>query len=150
MILDFIWELGPWAWIVAGLILLGLELLAPGSVFLWFGVAAILTGVVSFFGLVTWQIQLLIFVVLAVGLAVVGRRMFARETAPGDQPFLNDRAARLVGKTYVLEQPIVDGKGKIRIDESNWRVTGPNLPSGSKVMIAGADGAVLAVVKAEG
>jgi len=70
-------------------------------------------------------------------LVIVGRRYFARDNRPGEQPFLNDRAARLVGGTYVLTKPIVDGHGQIKVDDTNWRVTGPDLPSGSKVQVAG-------------
>ena len=150
MIVDLIKELGAWTWWIVGVILLGLELLVPGNVFVWFGVAAILTGALALFAGFAWQTELIIFAVLAVGLAFAGRRVFGRDRGPGDQPFLNDRAARLVGRDYVLAEPIVDGKGRVRIDDTNWRITGPDLPSGAKVRIAGADGAVLKVVSVEG
>jgi len=149
MILAAFRQLGPWGWWIAGLILLALELVVPGNVFVWFGVAAILTGALALFAHLGWQIELLIFVILAVVLAIAGRRFFARGNSPGEQPFLNDRARRLVGGTYVLSRPIVDGHGSIRIDDSNWRVTGPDLPSGTRIRVAGADGAVLAVEKAD-
>jgi membrane protein implicated in regulation of membrane protease activity len=142
-------QLGPWAWWILGLILLGLELLMPGNVLVWFGIAAILTGLEVLIVDFGWQVTLLEFVVLSAVLVVVGRRYFARDSRPGEQPFLNDRARRLVGGTYVLTRPIVAGQGQIRVDDTNWRVTGPDLPSGSKVRVAGADGAVLAVVLAD-
>ncbi|MEX0852987.1 MAG: NfeD family protein [Bauldia sp.] len=148
MIVEGFRQLGPWGWWIAGLILLALELVVPGNVFVWFGVAAILTGALALVADVGWQVELLVFVVLAAVLVVVGRRLFARDSSPGEQPFLNDRARRLVGGTYVLTQPIVDGHGQIRIDDTNWRVTGADLPSGTKIRVAGADGAVLAVEKA--
>ena len=145
MIQDVIVELGPWAWWIAGLILLALELLIPGNVLVWFGIAAMLTGLEILIVDFGWQVSLLLFVVLSAVLVVVGRRYFARENRPGEQPFLNDRARRLVGGTYVLTKPIVGGRGQIRVDDTNWRVTGPDLPSGTKVRVAGADGPVLAV-----
>ena len=148
MILNAFRQLGPWSWLLIGVILLGLELVIPGNVFVWFGVAAILTGALALFTDLGWQIELISFVVLSLVLAVAGRRYFARNLSPGEQPFLNDRARRLVGGSYVLSEPIVDGHGSIRIDDTNWRVTGPDLPSGTKVRVAGADGAVLAVEKA--
>ena len=148
MILDFFRQLGPWSWWLIGVILLALELIVPGNVFVWFGVAAILTGALALFADLGWQIELITFVVLSLALAVAGRRYFARNQSPGEQPFLNARARRLVGQAYVLEEPIVDGRGRIRVDDTNWRVSGPDLPSGTKVRIAGADGAVLAVEKA--
>ena len=148
MILDAIRLLGPWSWLVLGLILLGLEILVPGNVFVWFGVAALLTGALAFFAVVGWQVELIVFVVLAVVLVIVGRRVFARESEPGEQPFLNDRAHRLVGNTYMLSAPIVDGHGRVRIDDTNWRITGPDLPSGTRVKVIDADGAVLKVERA--
>jgi hypothetical protein len=146
---DIIEELGPWAWWIAGLILLALELLLPGNVLVWFGIAAMLTGLEVLIVDFGWQVSVLIFVVLSAVLVLLGRRYFARPAAQGEQPFLNDRARRLVGGTYVLTRPIVSGRGQIKVDDTNWRVTGPDLPSGTKVRVAGADGAVLAVEPAE-
>jgi membrane protein implicated in regulation of membrane protease activity len=45
---DIVRQLGPWLWIIAGLILLGLELLAPGVLLIWFGLAALATGLFAF------------------------------------------------------------------------------------------------------
>ena len=140
MIAALVEQLGPWSWVVVGLLLLGLELLLPGNVFVWFGVAAILTGILALLASPGWQTELLVFIVLAVALVVVGRRVFSRETSPGERPFLNDRARRLVGTSYVLGEPIVNGQGRIRVDDTNWRVNGPDLPAGTKVRIASADG----------
>ncbi len=145
MILQIVQQFGPWSWWVLGLVLLGLEILVPGNVFVWFGVAALLTGVLALFTAFGWQVELIVFVVLALVLVVAGRRLFARTTQPGEQPFLNDRAHRLVGSSYMLSEPIVDGHGQVRVDDTNWRITGPDLPSGTRVKVVDADGAVLKV-----
>jgi membrane protein implicated in regulation of membrane protease activity len=149
MIIDTIRNLGPWSWWIAGVILLALELAIPGNVIVWFGVAAILTGGLALLVDWGWQVELGVFIVLSVVLVIAGRRYFGRDVSPGEQPFLNARARRLIGSTYVLTQPIVDGRGSIRVDDSNWRITGPDLPSGSKVRVTGVDGAVLTVARAE-
>jgi membrane protein implicated in regulation of membrane protease activity len=138
-------SLGVWTWWILGVVLLALEVLAPGNVFVWFGIAAILTGILAFFVDLAWQTEALIFVALAVVLAIAGRRYFARTAKKSGQPFLNERAARLIGQSFVLAEPIVDGKGRLRIDDTNWRVTGPDLPSGTRVRVTGNDGAVLSV-----
>jgi membrane protein implicated in regulation of membrane protease activity len=143
---DFIVQLGPWAWVIAGLILLGVEIVAPGNVFVWFGVAALITGVVAWLTDFGWQADAVIFVVLAVVLAIAGRRYFARRT-PAAGPVLNQRAASLVGRQAVLAEPIVNGEGRIRIDDTTWRVNGPDLPSGTRVQIVGVDGPVLSVAR---
>ena len=149
MLPDFVIQLGGWAWVIGGLILLGLEILAPGNVFVWFGVAAMITGGFALLTDFGWQVDGLLFVVLAVVLVIVGRRFFARAGAPSEQPFLNQRAMKQIGTLHVLGDPIVAGHGRVHIDDTNWRVTGPDLPSGTRVKVVSADGAVLGVVKAE-
>lgn len=149
MILDFIRDLGAWAWWVGGAVLLALEILAPGNVFVWFGIAAVLTGAAALVADVSWQAQLILFAVLSLVLVVLGRRWFARPSA-SEEPLLNERATRLVGESYVLGEPIVGGTGRVRIGDSTWRLTGPDLPSGTRVTIVGHDGAVLRAAKAEG
>jgi membrane protein implicated in regulation of membrane protease activity len=145
VILDLVNSLGAWTWLIAGVILLGLEIFAPGNVFVWFGIAAILTGILALAVDLPWQTEALVFVILAVVLAIAGRRYFARESGRSEQPLLNERAGRLIGQSFVLAEPIVDGQGRLRIDDSNWRITGPDLPSGTRVRIIGSDGAVLSV-----
>lgn len=148
MILDTIEWLGAWTWWIAGLALLILELLAPGTFFLWFGVAAIITGIVAMVADFGWQTESIVFAVLAIVLVVVGRRYFSYDWRRSDQPLLNDRAARLIGRDYILAEPIVGGAGKLKIDDSNWRITGPDLPSGTKVRVTGHDGTMLTVTPA--
>jgi hypothetical protein len=145
MVIELVQDLGPWTWMIVGVALLALEIAAPGAFFLWFGLAAIAVGVLSLFVAVPWQAQLLIFVALAALVVLVGRRYFSRS---GDEPVstgLNERGRRLVGMIVVLSEPIVDGKGRVRIDDTTWRVVGPNMPSGTRVRIISADGALLSV-----
>jgi membrane protein implicated in regulation of membrane protease activity len=149
MIAEFFRGLGDWNWLIVGVVLLGLEVFVPGNVFVWFGVAAIATGVIAWFTNFGWQGDLIVFVVLSLIFVLVGRRLFGRSNDPGEQPFLNDRTHRIVGSIYVLGEPIIDGKGRIKIDDTRWRVTGPDMPSGTRVKVISADGAVLTVVRAD-
>jgi membrane protein implicated in regulation of membrane protease activity len=149
VILDLVRDLGAWTWWIVGVILLGLEVVAPGNVFVWFGIAGILTGAVALVADIGWQAELIIFGVASPVLVIAGRRYFARGGA-SDEPLLNQRATQLIGKDYVLGEPIVDGAGRIRVGDSTWRLTGPDLPSGTRVKIVGHDGAVLRAAKAEG
>lgn len=143
-------QLGGWGWWIAGLLLLGLEILAPGTFFIWFGIAAILTGTVELLTHWSWQSQLILFLVLSVVLVVVGRRYFSKPQSEEGVAHLNERSAQLLGFTTVLDEAIVDGKGRIRIDDTTWRVTGPDLPVGSRVSVVAADGPVLKVARASG
>src|SRR3984957_4962726 len=141
--------LGTWNWLIFGILLMALELLAPGVFLFWLGLAALLVGLVSFVLHPSWQTQLLMFAGFAAG-AVPGWRRLARgnSAASVSNPFLNRRADALVGRVFTLEKPIIDGSGTVRIDDTIWRVAGPDAPAGSRVRIVQADGANLTVAAA--
>lgn len=152
MIERIILELGPWSWWVLGLGLLAAEVVAPGIFLVWIGIAAILTGIVSLLlwetGFWVWQAQLVFFAILSVVSVFAGRRLLARSGDTSDQPLLNQRGARLVGRTAVLEKPITEGRGRIKLDDTIWTVTGPDLPAGARVRVIGSDGGRLTVESA--
>lgn len=133
--------LGPaWIWIIAGLLLVGGELALPGVFLVWLGLAAGLTGLAeAAFGL-PWQGQLLLFSVLAVAAVVLASRL-NRQRAP----MLNLGAHRLIGRSFRLENGIVAGEGRVRLDDTLWRVAGPDLPAGTQVRVSGVEGTVLQV-----
>ena len=138
------WQFWHW-WILAAL-LAGIEILAPGVFFIWLGAAAAVTGLIALVipGM-GWQIEALIFAVLAV-IAVVGWRSYLKKTAK-NQPVstLNRRGEQLIGRMAVLSEPIQNGRGKVKIDDSMWRVEGSDLPAGAQVKVTGVDGSILKV-----
>jgi membrane protein implicated in regulation of membrane protease activity len=143
--LEWIVSLGSWNWFILAAVLFVLETLAPGAFMLWLGLAAILVGLISLAVVWSWQAQLIAFGVLAVA-SIPAWRHFARKVeSPTESPFLNRRSQGYVGRVFTLDKPIVDGVGTIRIDDTVWRVTGPDCPAGSRVKIAHADGANLLV-----
>lgn len=145
-VIDFVTANGPWAWIVAGLVLLALELVVPGGFLLWMGISGIITGLVVLFWAIGWPLQWLIFGVLSlVSIALWVRWTRSRPSAT-DRPYLNRRAEQFVGQEAVLEQPIQQGFGRVVLGDTVWRVSGPDLPAGQRVRIVGSVGAVLQVV----
>lgn len=137
--------LGAWSWIILGVLLLAVEIVAPGSFILWLGIAALVTGVLAFVFELAWQTQLIAYSILAV-LAVTGWWFYSGGRRPrGPDPVLHRRSEMYVGRVYTLDQPIVDGAGRVHIEDTVWRITGPDLPAGTKVRVAAADGAVLQV-----
>jgi len=137
--------LGPWAWIIAGAILLALELAVPGAFMMWLGLAAGLVGLISLVVDWSWQWQCVAFAVFALASVPLWRR-FARKVDPQtESPMLNRRTEALIGRTFTLEKPIVDGIGTVRIDDTIWRVQGPDAPAGGRVRVTRADGADLSV-----
>jgi membrane protein implicated in regulation of membrane protease activity len=72
----------------------------------------------------------------------------SNSTASASNPFLNKRADALVGRVFTLEKPIIDGSGTVRIDDTIWRVAGPDTPAGTRVRVVEAKGANLTVAAA--
>ena len=142
-------SLGTWNWLIVGFILMALELLAPGVFLIWLGLAALLVGLLSFAINLSWQLQLLTFAVFAVAAVPLWRRVArSNSTVSRSNPFLNKRTEALIGRVFTLEKPIIDGTGTVRIDDTIWRVAGPDAPAGSRVKIVQADGASLTVAAA--
>jgi membrane protein implicated in regulation of membrane protease activity len=146
MIHDVIASLGVWNWFVLGILLLGVEVLVPGTFILWLGAAALATGVLTLVVDLSWQFQLIAFSVLSV-LAVLGWWFYpGRTRTDAKEPILHRRADLHIGREFVLEEPIVQGAGRVHIDDSVWRIAGPDLPAGTKVRVETTDGALLKVV----
>lgn len=142
-------ELGPWNWWIVGLILIGLEVLAPGTVFLWFGISAILVGTLALFVDLSWQTSLIIFLVLSFVTLIAGRYLMSKMASETGDPGLNRRGSRYIGRKFVLETPLQQGSGKLSIDDTVWRITGPDLPAGTTVRVERIDGARLVVTAEE-
>jgi len=141
--------LGPWSWFVLGLILLGLEILAPGTIFLWFGVSALVVGVVALAFGFGWQVHVGLFLLLSLASLLIGRRLMTRLASEKGDPGLNQRGSRYIGREFTLTRPLSEGAGNLSIDDTIWRITGPDLPAGTKVRVDAIDGARLVVSRAE-
>lgn len=138
-----------WHWWAFGVFLLIVELLAPGMFFLWMAESAFVVGVVKLIApALGWEYQLILFSVLSVLSIAVFRLFLKKHPIETDQPLLNQRAAQYVGRFFTLEHPIVNGQGRIRVDDSTWKVQGEDCEPGSKVRVVAAEGVILKVEKA--
>ncbi|CAK0765604.1 inner membrane protein [Gammaproteobacteria bacterium] len=141
------WGATHWHWWILGMILLGVEVFAPGFFFLWFGIAS---GIIGFILLLdpslSWQIQIIFYALLSLA-SILAWRLWLRTSLMShtDQPTLNRRTAQYVGRILTLEQPIVNGRGRIRIDDSWWPVEGEDLPIATAVRVLGVENMVLRV-----
>lgn len=135
-----------WHWWAFGAFLLIVELLVPGMFFIWMAEAAIVTGLLLFLmpGL-AWEVQMIVFSLLSVLSIAVFRRFLKNHPIKTDQPLLNQRTAGYVGRIFTLEHPIVNGQGKIRVDDSTWKIHGEDCAAGSKVKVISASGVILNV-----
>lgn len=148
--METIVALGPWVWLILAAALLVFEMLAPGIFFMWFGLAALVTGVVALRYDIAWQWQLIWFCGLSLVTVILVSRFLRKNPPETDAPLLNQRAAQLIGQTHELVDPIANGRGSVRVGDTIWRVEGPALPKGAQVKVVGADGSMLKVEPANG
>jgi inner membrane protein len=143
---EFVSLTGPWFWfILAGLLLIG-ELMSPGVFLMWVAGAAALTGVADAVIGLDWQFEAIVFGILsAVLVYATWDRVKAQRNPKSEQPHLNERHMTYVGRVVPLEQAIVNGTGKVRIEDSLWDVDGEDAPKGARVKIIGVKGLRLAV-----
>ncbi len=139
-------ELLFWHWWILAVVLAVLEMLVPGVFMLWLGIAAGITGLVVLVVPAMWlQAQGLLFAVLSVASVWGWREWQRRHPTISDRPTLNRRGEQYVGRRLTLDQPIVDGRGHVRVDDSTWRVEGADLPAGTAVTVTGVNGTILKV-----
>jgi membrane protein implicated in regulation of membrane protease activity len=135
-----------WHWWALGGVLAIAEVFAPGFILIWLGVAAGMVGILLLvLPTLDLSIQVLLFAALSVASVVGWRRWQAAHPVVTDQPRLNRRGEHYIGQRVTLIEPIVDGRGRAKLADGTWPVTGPRLPAGQLVEIVGTDGVVLEV-----
>ncbi|WP_240783563.1 NfeD family protein [Stenotrophobium rhamnosiphilum] len=137
-----------WHWLVLGLGLLCAEMLiASEFVLLWMGVSAVVVGLLTMLLPLNWQIELVLFGVLSIVSYFTYRKF--RPTIENDKPTLNRRGHSYIGRVFELSEAIVNGMGKVHVDDSQWRVSGPDTAAGSRVRVIEVDGTTFKVELAE-
>ena len=140
------WLLEPayWNWWLLGVVLMAIEAIVPGFFFLWMGVAALLVGLLLTLLPMAWTWQVMLFAVLSVGSIVAWRLRLRRHPTQTQDSLLNRRGHQYVGRVFTLDAPVVNGYGKIRVDDSTWKVVvNQDCPAGARLRIVGADGVIL-------
>ena len=143
--MDGLLTMSYWHWWIIAAALIVAELMMPGIYLMWLGIAAAVTGLLAFLVGFGWEGQVAVFAILSVASAFLGRVVYKRSTGPTDHPTLNRRAEQYVGRVVTLEQPIVNGVGRLKVGDSTWKIAGPDAPAGSRVRVCAAKGVVLQV-----
>ena len=136
-----------WHWLIAAVVLITLEMVVmPAVFFLWMGISAGIVGLLMI-GLpqLPFMAQIIIFTVIAVVSLVIHKRYLKRNPPETDEPSLNRRGEQYIGRVFTLEEAIVNGVGKIKVDDSIWKVMGEDMAEGEKVKVSGVDGTVFKV-----
>ena len=144
--MDIFMELNSWHWGIIAVVLIVLEMFAPGAFMVWLGVAAAVVSIVMvIFPTMGWETQFMIFAVISVA-SIYGWRVYTRKHPPTtDQPNLNQRGEQYVNRVFTLAEPVVNGQGKIKVDDSTWKIEGDDCDTGTQVRVTGVDGVVLKI-----
>ncbi len=134
-----------WIWFAIGLLLAAAEMAIPGVFLIWMAGAALITGAVTWLLPIGLPLQIVIFAVLAIVAVFSGRRYLQSHPVVSADPLMNDRGARAIGEIVVVTHAIDGGSGRVRLGDSEWLAKGPDAEPGSRMRVAGHDGAVLIV-----
>jgi hypothetical protein len=134
-------------WLIAGLVLLAIEVHAPGAFMMWLGLAACGTGLAVLASGMGFELQVVTCAILAAISLAVGLRLRRR---PSSQ--LNTQQSGLAGRSATA-LAFHGREGRVRVGDSDWAArVPPDIPepaSGSRLRVVGVDGTVL-IVRPEG
>ena len=146
------WEFSThYLWWILALLLIAGEVMVPGYFLLWIGLAAAAMGLLMLalpsLGLLA---QAVLFALLAFAFCFAYARWLRprveRRNAGDDH--LNRRGEQMIGQRFELIEPIINGRGKARVGDGQWLVSGPDLPLGTTVEVLAIDGTTLRVCAA--
>jgi membrane protein implicated in regulation of membrane protease activity len=144
MLLEWSATINAWDWWAFAGILIILELILPGVFLLWLGIAASLVGILhTIFPNLGWELQVLAFAGFSIAVIFLQHIWLSHYPIATDYPNLNRRGQQYVGRVFILDTPIVNGEGKIHVDDTIWKVRGADCEIGTKVVIVGVDSTIL-------
>jgi membrane protein implicated in regulation of membrane protease activity len=147
MIFDEIAKYGPSLWFALTVVLFLLETVVPGVHFLWFGVAAAIVGALALALPMAWQVQLILFSVVAIITVFLARRSGSGTNAKSQEPDLNVRGAQYIGRKVLVEDAIRNGRGRVRVGDTIWGAEGEDAVAGTEVEVTGVNGTMLVVAR---
>ncbi len=141
-----VFPLSHWSWLILALLLVIAEVFVPSTFFLWMGIsAAVVAGVLWLLPDLSWQMQWVLFGLFSLVSLTIWFRYAKQSSQESDEPLLNQRGAQQVGKVLVLQEAIVNGRGKARLGDSVWLVEGDDRAVGESVTVVVVVGSVLKV-----
>ena len=144
--MEWINEIIYWHWLILAVVLIILEILIPGAFFLWTGISALVVGAAMFvFPQMSILVQVLIFAILSVITVMMYRSYRKKNPLVTDEPALNRRGEKYIGQSFTLKEPIVNGVGRIKVDDSSWKIKGFDIDAGETVRVVAVEGTTLIV-----
>ncbi len=140
-----------WHWFTAAVLFLILELILPTTFVMWTGIGAFFTGLLVLLKPdIDWSLQLTSFAIFSLISIVIGRKWLKKSPIESDEPLLNRRAEQYLGRVATLIEPIVNGVGHISLDDTRWRIEGPDLQPGDQIKVTDMNGSSLVVERYQG
>jgi membrane protein implicated in regulation of membrane protease activity len=134
-----------WLWAIGGVLLLIAEVIAPGFFLVFIGAAAIATGLFTVLFDLGLAAQIGLFIVYAAVFVMVFKRWYGQPDGPSADPLLNDRGARLIGRSVSVVEAVDEHGGRVRVGDSEWSARGGPAAPGDRVRVASVDGNCLIV-----
>lgn len=138
-----------WHWFVVGGLFLLAEMLLPGAILLWPGIAAILMGLLTFaFPALPWTFTIPVWAILSVVTAFGWRAYRQKHPAPVNPAAatLNQRGNQYIGRSFTLTKSVINGVGEIRAGDTIWKVISDHdIPEGATVKVINVEGTSLRV-----
>lgn len=126
-------------WFTVGIILIILEMLLPGMFLMWFGVSALLVGVITLIITMSMNAELILFAITSV-LSVITVILIMRKVSPNTQSTVTQnlnqaRGSEFIGMTFTLDSKVINHEGKINIGDTAWLIKGPDAEAGTHIEI---------------
>ena len=129
-------------WLTAGILFAVMELVIPGTYLIWFGFAAIVNGVITFFLpdlSIVWQLVLL--ATFSVIFAVIGWKIYGwtifHSVVPEKYRNLNDPIAQMTGKKVKVVS-VKGDKVQVAVGDTVWTATSDDsIKVGDSAVISG-------------
>ncbi len=139
-------SMAAWIWLGLGLLFLIGELVIPGIYLLWIGFAGIALGLTLLTGIaMPFGAQALVFAGLCIGSVLIANRYFYDRRSIDEPELVNRRGANFIGRTSTVVEAISNGRGHVRVGDSRWLASGPDLAEGTAVKIVAIEGSLLIV-----
>ena len=144
--MEWLEQIEFWYWLIAAVVMIIIEMVIPAAYFLWMGISAFIVGLLLYsIPSMPLLIQVVIFGVLSVVSLLLYKRHQRLNPTEKEEPSLNRRGEQYIGRSFTLEEAIVNGVGKVKVDDTTWKVRGSDMPAGMKVRVMSVDGTVFNV-----
>jgi membrane protein implicated in regulation of membrane protease activity len=110
-------------WLIIAAIFIGIEVFTPGFFLLWFGVGALVASAMALFGVGSFALQMIVFLVVSVLLVVASRTIFEKFfTRQLDSNRLRSGVETMIGQIGTVVEPSRGAlnEGAVRIYGSVW------------------------------